>query len=304
MEQSKKKRIIITTISYTIYFIFFFLFVFYGYKVSRSFRNISYYNNEVFKHYTKANSTSPTGYEDEEFIKKLTGQFNSFYSKKEIYSFTNDDYLKKIVIDFKIYPFYRKKAKFGKGVMIYINKLKLLDEKNNIIDLMGRDRLSPNDYKPKVKLYISFDFKNNIDDSKNILLDPFKPFIFTENDILKNNELRGIKIHLNKIENLIILANEKSKFKNENAIHTKKDILLTENEYIIKNIDYNNLTQQNILDHKIINYTTNYYNYNKVIIITELIIGLIFIIIGYFSFIHIYLYRFLKDKIKKGTVKK
>lgn len=300
-----KKKIIAMISSYIIYLIFYLVTMIVAIKIARSFRNISYYNNEIFSHYIKKTQLQKTGYEDEEYLNKLSSSFNLYYSKKPIYEINELNRLEKLEINLEILPLYKYNQKHGKGFLIYVNHLVYKNE-----DLMGRDRLSPapKQYNPLNPLYISFSFKNNdlMKKYNKILFDPMRVIYFTDLDLSNygdiENQVTGFKIFSNEEDNLLICCNEKSNFYKEDSLFKYTNLDLSDKNYEM-NINYKNPTLEDISNCDIYYKKQNYGKYNRDLIIICIVIPICFIIFAYFIFAHKYVKEYLDNKRKSKKIK-
>lgn len=290
--------IAVKVLSYLLYSLFLGITLFVGIRVSRSYRNIGYYNEKVFPLYSTFDIEEPSKYKDKEFLNKTISAFKGYYSENHIYEYSNNDPLKGLIINLKIYPFYRTVAKNGVGYVIHIDKLEYEG-----YDLMGRTRAnpSPREYHVKYPVFMDFSFSNSNQMAKyeKVLLDPFKINYFTNDDLgnttSNKNELLGIKFYINKDNPLLILTNERSEFFNVSSKVKKTDLDLNESKYTL-NINYKKPTAEDINNYKINYEIVNYGKHQNVMTLTILIIIFIFIIVGYFAFIHGYIVKYYKEK--------
>ncbi len=284
-----KKKIFLVIISYLVFFGLFSIALFLCIKWGLNYRNVGYYNKEIFPLYGSQKY--------DEFIYKTTNIYNADIQKSNLYQYEYSSYLDGLSYQIIIKKIKKRKTK-EEGIIIYFNKLFFTSKKKIIYDLMYSERETPakDNYKYLGWLSIKFSVKDSNFAKKNASalqtkIDPYQPIIFYSNWFGKNNYLTGIKLKFNENiinqdsyaeKNYLILSSKESSFKDEEAI--TKQYFSFANLPKLDNNDTNNFIKP------------NYKGYNKVLISLVVGIILLFIITFYLVFLNKLVIKTIKEK--------
>lgn len=284
-----KKKIFLVILSYLIFFGLFSIALFLCIKWGLNYRNVGYYNKEIFPLYGSQKY--------DEFIYKTTNIYNADIQKSNLYQYEYSSYLDGLSYRIIIKKIKKRKTK-EEGIIIYFNKLFFTSKKKIIYDLMYSERETPakDNYKYLGWVSIEFSVKDSNFAKKNASalqtkIDPYQPIIFYSSWFGKNNYLTGIKLKFNNNiinqdsygeKNYLIISSKESYFKDEEAI--TKQYFSFDNLSKLDNNDTNNFIKP------------NYKAYNQVLI--SLIVGIIllFIITFYLVFLNKLVIKTIKEK--------
>lgn len=286
-----KKRLFLIIVSYLIFFVLLGMALFLVSKWGLNYRNMSYYNKEVFPLYGSEKY--------DEFMAKTTNQFNADIQKSNLYEYEYNPFLYGLSYKIIIKKIKKRNSK-DEGILIYFNKLEFISKKNHKYNLMYPERATPakDNYKYFGWLTIEFSVKDKTfaSEHRNALksgIDPFRPFYFYASWFGKNNYLTGIKLRFN--ENII---NQDSYAENNYLILSTNESSFWEEVATTKeNFAFNNLSKlENSDTQKFIK--SNYRGHNKVLITLLSSVITMFLIVFYFVFINKLLLNYLKKRKK------